>query len=66
MKKSSSMMKDDAQRYFIPHAQINATSKYEAIEWIPYDIFKDIKEIAKGGFGEIYKVTWIDGLMDRL
>ncbi|RHZ79196.1 hypothetical protein Glove_151g95 [Diversispora epigaea] len=46
---------------FIQDAQINATNEYEVIEWIPYDRLKDIKEIAKGGFGTIYNATWIDG-----
>ena len=46
---------------FIQDAQINATDEYRVIEWIPYNKFKDIKEIAKGGFGTIYKAMWIDG-----
>ncbi|EXX58845.1 Ssk22p [Rhizophagus irregularis DAOM 197198w] len=29
------------------------------IEWIPYSQFTDIKEIAKGGYGIIYKATWL-------
>ncbi|PKC52644.1 hypothetical protein RhiirA1_481030, partial [Rhizophagus irregularis] len=32
-----------------------------ALEWIPYDKFNDIKYIAKGGFGKVYKANWIDG-----
>jgi hypothetical protein len=35
-----------------------------ALEWIPYDRFYDIKYIAKGGFGKVYKANWIDGLID--
>jgi serine/threonine protein kinase len=46
---------------FIQDAQINADNRSEVILWIPYDRFKDIKEIAKGGFGTIYKAEWIDG-----
>ncbi|RHZ88835.1 hypothetical protein Glove_21g192 [Diversispora epigaea] len=34
--------------------------QWKAIEWIPYNRFKDIKEIAKGGFGTIYHAKWID------
>ena len=49
----------------IQDAQINANTRYEAIEWIPYDRFKDIKEIAKGGFGTIYKAKWIDGQIKK-
>ena len=29
------------------------------IEWIPYSQITNTKEIAKGGFGIIYKATWI-------
>ncbi|GET64834.1 kinase-like domain-containing protein [Rhizophagus irregularis DAOM 181602=DAOM 197198] len=31
-----------------------------ALEWIPYDRFYDIKYIAKGGFGKVYKAKWDD------
>ncbi|GET02598.1 kinase-like domain-containing protein [Rhizophagus clarus] len=30
-------------------------------EWIPYDRFYNIKYIAKGGFGKVYKANWADG-----
>ncbi len=33
----------------------------EALEWIPYDRFHDIKYIANGEFGKVYKANWIDG-----
>ncbi|EXX57678.1 Ypk2p [Rhizophagus irregularis DAOM 197198w] len=33
----------------------------EALEWIPYDRFYDIKYIAKGGYGKVYKAIWNDG-----
>ncbi|CAB4439867.1 unnamed protein product [Rhizophagus irregularis] len=36
-------------------------SAYGSLEWIPYDRFYDIKYIAKGGFGKVYKANWIDG-----
>ncbi|EXX78065.1 hypothetical protein RirG_018250 [Rhizophagus irregularis DAOM 197198w] len=31
------------------------------IEWIPYSRITNLKEIAKGDFGIIYKATWLDG-----
>ncbi|RHZ60920.1 hypothetical protein Glove_350g168 [Diversispora epigaea] len=31
------------------------------IEWIPYDQFKDVKQIGKGGFGTIHYARWING-----
>ena len=29
------------------------------IRWIPFDEFKNIEYLAKGGFGEVHKATWI-------
>ncbi|GET04888.1 kinase-like domain-containing protein [Rhizophagus clarus] len=37
----------------------------KVLEWLPYDRFLNIKYIAKGGFGKIYKATWIDGYINR-
>ncbi|GET02549.1 kinase-like domain-containing protein [Rhizophagus clarus] len=34
-------------------------------EWIPYNRFYDIKYIARGGFGKVYKANWIDGRIVR-
>ena len=30
------------------------------IRWIPFDEFKNIEYLAKGGFGEVHKATWIN------
>ena len=38
----------------------NANCHYEHIRWIPFDEFKNIKYLAKGGFGEVHKATWIN------
>ena len=46
---------------FIKDAQLNASNRWEVIEWIPYDRFKDVKQIGKGGFGTIHYARWIDG-----
>jgi hypothetical protein len=29
------------------------------IKWLPYSQFKDVKEMTKGGYGIIYKATWL-------
>ncbi|RHZ79771.1 hypothetical protein Glove_141g60 [Diversispora epigaea] len=50
---------------FIQNAQQNSDNDWEVIEWIPYDRFKDIEEIAKGGFGTICKAKWIDGPIEE-
>ncbi|RHZ74203.1 hypothetical protein Glove_227g125 [Diversispora epigaea] len=46
---------------FIQDAQLNANYSDELIEWIPFDRFKDVKQIGKGGFGTIHYARWIDG-----
>ncbi|RHZ75601.1 hypothetical protein Glove_212g161 [Diversispora epigaea] len=48
---------------FIQDAQLNANYHSEVIEWIPYDRFKDVKQIGKGGFGTIHYARWIDGFI---
>ena len=53
---------DDIDK-FIQHTQLSATRYREVIEWIPYDRFYDIKYIAKGGFGNVYRANWIDGYL---
>ena len=34
---------------------------YNYIRWISFDEFKNIEYLAKGGFGEVHKATWING-----
>ncbi|RHZ49425.1 hypothetical protein Glove_521g23 [Diversispora epigaea] len=46
---------------FIQDAQLNIDEDWEVIEWIPYDRFKDVRQIGKGGFGTIHYARWIDG-----
>ena len=50
---------------FIQHTQLSANKSWEVLEWIPYDRLYDIKFIAKGGFGNVYKAIWIDGDIDK-
>jgi hypothetical protein len=46
---------------FIQNFQLNATCSEEVLEWIPYYKFKNIKYLAKGGFGTVHEAIWIDG-----
>jgi hypothetical protein len=46
---------------FIQKFQLNATRYEEVLEWIPYEKFKGIKYLAKGGFGTVHKAKWTDG-----
>ncbi|RHZ69942.1 hypothetical protein Glove_276g34 [Diversispora epigaea] len=50
---------------FIQDAQLNANHYLYVIEWIPYDRFKDVKQIGKGGFGTIHYARWIDGYIEK-
>ncbi|RHZ74354.1 hypothetical protein Glove_225g59 [Diversispora epigaea] len=50
---------------FIQDAQLNANYHLEVIEWIPYDKFKSVKQIGKGGFGTIHYARWIDAKIDK-
>ncbi|RHZ80052.1 hypothetical protein Glove_139g5 [Diversispora epigaea] len=50
---------------FIQDAQLNANYYWGVIEWIPYDRFKDVKQIGKGGFGTIHYARWIDGYIEK-
>ncbi|RGB34000.1 kinase-like domain-containing protein [Rhizophagus diaphanus] len=56
---------DDIDK-FIQDTQLSA-HKYttSALEWIPYNRFYNIKYIAKGGFGKVYKANWIDGYIHK-
>ena len=51
---------EEMARLLYYQCKLNAkyyNSKY--IRWIPFYEFKNIKYLAKGGFGEVHKATWI-------
>ena len=50
---------------FIQDAQLSTNDCFKVLEWIPYDRFRNIKYIAKGGFGKVYKANWIDGYINN-
>src|SRR6185369_16335301 len=35
------------------------------IRWIPFDKFRNVGYLGKGGFGEVHKATWINGYYDK-
>ena len=47
---------------FIRYTQIHFIQESSRLKFIPYDQFKNIEFINKGGFSKVYKATWIDGL----
>ncbi|GBC43873.2 kinase-like domain-containing protein [Rhizophagus irregularis DAOM 181602=DAOM 197198] len=46
---------------FIQQSQLNAVHCKKYIEWIPFENFKDITYITRGGFGKIYSAEWLEG-----
>ncbi len=50
---------------FIQESQLNAEFNDEILEWIPYNKFKNIEYLNKGGFSIIYKAIWLDGPIDN-
>ncbi|UZO07120.1 uncharacterized protein OCT59_027418 [Rhizophagus irregularis] len=46
---------------FIQQSQLNAEYYKKYLEWIPFENFKDITYIIKGGFGKIYSAKWPEG-----
>src|SRR5207248_9496008 len=51
---------EEIARFLYYQCKLNAYSyDSEYIRWIPFDEFKNIKYLAKGGFGEVHKATWI-------
>src|SRR5581483_2123231 len=50
---------------FIQKRQLKANFHYEILEWIEYDKFENIKHLAEGGFGTVYKATWKDGPIEK-
>ncbi|CAB5108938.1 unnamed protein product [Rhizophagus irregularis] len=46
---------------FIMHTLTSSSKLAGKMVFVPYNQFKDVKFIAKGGFSEVYKAIWIDG-----
>src|SRR5207248_9154872 len=52
---------EEIARFLYYQCKLNANMYYnEYIQWIPFDEFKNIEYLAKGGFGEVHKATWIN------
>src|SRR5439155_15239492 len=51
-------------RFLYYQCKLNAKKYDDYIRWIIFDEFKNIEYLAKGGFGEVHKATWINGYYD--
>ncbi|POG82985.1 kinase-like domain-containing protein [Rhizophagus irregularis DAOM 181602=DAOM 197198] len=49
---------------FIQQSQINAVYYQKYLEWIPFENFKNITYITRGGFGKIYSAKWHEGYLN--
>src|SRR5437773_3662772 len=47
----------------IQHSQLNTTYNANCLEWVPFEKFKDVTYIAKGGFGKFIQLI---GLKEKL
>ncbi|RIA83611.1 kinase-like domain-containing protein [Glomus cerebriforme] len=46
---------------FIQQSQLDAVYCEKYLEWIPFENFKDVTYITKGGFSKIYSAIWPEG-----
>ena len=47
---------------FLYECRLNREQYYDDYtQWIPFNEFKNIEYLTKGGFGEVHKATWING-----
>ncbi|PKY51035.1 hypothetical protein RhiirA4_467841 [Rhizophagus irregularis] len=46
---------------FIQNTQLSAKNHHQILEWMPYNMFKNLKYIAEGGFGKVYRASWNSG-----
>jgi hypothetical protein len=50
---------------FIQSTQLSVHNKVsDALEWIPYEKFYDIRYISEDKFDKMYRANWIDGCID--
>ena len=52
---------------FLCQCKLNAEYYgYRYIRWIPFNEFKNIEYLIKGGLGEVYKAIWVNSYYDRV
>ena len=60
-KKSNISNKDSSGNH-----DIDELIKGTSLEWVPFDKFKDIKQIGEGGFAKVYSATWIGSKVEKV
>ena len=52
---------EEIARFLYYDCELNAEHYYsDYIRWVIFDEFKNIEYLAKGGFGEVHKATWVN------
>ncbi|EXX63671.1 Cdc15p [Rhizophagus irregularis DAOM 197198w] len=49
----------------ILESQLGAKSRFDYLEWIPFNRFKDVQLIGSGGIGSVYQAIWLDGPREK-
>src|SRR5439155_11613098 len=66
IKKLTDKCENEEMARFIYDSKLNKDYYYSNyIRWIPFDEFRDIEYLGKGGYGEVHKATWIGCYYDR-
>ena len=56
---------EEIARFLYYQCKLNTKKHDDYIRWIPFDEFKNIEYLAKGGFGEVHKATWINDYYNK-
>ncbi|KAF0399412.1 kinase-like protein [Gigaspora margarita] len=50
---------------FILETQLSSPSRFDYLEWIPFDKFKEVRFVGSGGYGNVYHAIWLDGPREK-
>ncbi|CAG8540093.1 7208_t:CDS:2 [Acaulospora morrowiae] len=50
---------------FIRDSQLRASNNREVLEWIPFNKFRSLKFVARGGYASVYFAVWTDGFIKK-
>ena len=66
MEKLTDKCENEEMAKVLYDSKLNAGYDYDFIRWIPFDEFENIDYLAKGGFGEVHKATWMGGYYGKM
>ncbi|RIB18949.1 kinase-like domain-containing protein [Gigaspora rosea] len=50
---------------FIQETQLTSQSRFDFLEWIPYNKFKNIKKVGSSESESVYRAMWLDGPYEK-